>query len=146
MAPWHQALRIASAAAVAQLALLACDSNDPGGTGGSAGHGPGGGGSSAVQCDGVNPSVFPAFDKSCAGVGDCVMKEHMIDCCGSMVAMGINAAEDAAFDAAETECQSQYPACGCAPLPTVAEDGQRPDGGAGIQLDCLGGSCSTFVP
>jgi hypothetical protein len=116
-----------------------------GGSGGSGGTGVGGGGSGSVQCTGTTPT-FPTFDKTCTTAADCVTKLHMVNCCGSMTAIGINATESAAFDAAEMTCQSQYPGCGCAAMPTTTEDGKTSMDDTLIQVDCLSGKCSTYLP
>lgn len=90
--------------------------------------------------------MFPAFDKACTAAADCVIKFHMVDCCGSRVSIGINASESAAFDQAEAICDAMYPGCGCAAMPTKAEDGKTALDENTIQVDCLSGACSTFVP
>jgi hypothetical protein len=117
-----------------------------GGMGGSGGGtaGSGGSGGTEVQCTGEKP-VFPAFDKTCAAAADCALVFHQINCCGTRVALGISSAESAAFGAAEATCEAQYPGCGCAQQPTVAEDGKSADESL-IQVDCLSGSCGSFVP
>jgi hypothetical protein len=132
------------------VGLAACSSTGDGdGVGGAGatsqgGAGTGGAGAtSGVVCDGATHE-FPTFDKSCADVADCVRKDHQVDCCGTLAAIGINVAEETAFDAAEAECLAQYPGCGCAPDETIAEDGNRSD--FSIELECSGGTCSTYVP
>lgn len=139
------------------LVIAACGSNVEGGGGGGGGGNGGAGGSaettsasssssgSSVQCVG-NPSVFPTFDKSCVMITDCVIALHMVNCCGTLTAIGINSAEKSAFDAAESVCQMQYPGCGCAQSPTTTEDGKMSMDDTQIQVDCIGGQCMTFLP
>jgi hypothetical protein len=148
------------------MALSACDGNGggsggSGGEGGAAGGGEGGAAGGAggaggvggtagagggdIQCN-ADPATFPDFDKSCAAAADCVLKFHMVDCCGTRVAIGINQADGAAFDAAEAICEMQYPGCGCAPQATTAEDGDMAPDESVIQVDCMSGSCASFVP
>lgn len=59
----------------------------------------------AVQC-GTGDSQFPEFDKNCTADGDCALVFHTVNCCGTEVALGINAGQVAAFDAAEAICDS----------------------------------------
>lgn len=74
---------------------------------------------------------------------DCELKFHMIDCCGSLAAVGINDADAAAFDAAEAMCQS---ICDCLPMPTIADDGKTSQDPAAFQVSCDAGMCKTKVP
>ena len=135
-------LRLGSFALIA-LVLAACGGGDGGGSGGggAAGQG-GGGGSSGVDCS-VAMTSFPAFDRTCSAPADCVLRFHQVDCCGSQVALGVNQADSADFDAAEAVCQSQYPGCGCAAMPTVADDGTTSGDPAAFSVDCVGGQCAT---
>lgn len=90
----------------------------------------------------------PAFSKSCTIKSDCVVVTHMIDCCGSMVSLGINSAEEATFTVEEQKCAATYPACGCPSQPTKTEDGSSLGFGGGTTtaaVDCLGGTCTTYV-
>ncbi len=97
----------------------------------------------AVAC----PMVFPTFDRQCSMATDCVAVLHQIDCCGTYVALGIRGTEQSAFAAAEKDCESMYPGCGCAQRPTVAEDGTTDNGGAQLVARCAQGQCqSHFGP
>lgn len=123
------------------------DGGTSGGSGGTGGDGGGSGGTGAGDVDCLaNPPVFPTFDKACVIKGDCVLKYHMVDCCGTLHAIAISATDSDVFDAAEGVCSMQYPACGCAGGPTVAEDGQSAPDMSAIDYDCTNGSCSSFVP
>ena len=90
--------------------------------------------------------MFPTFDKTCAMATDCVTALHMVNCCGTLTAIGINATEKSAFDAAEATCEMQYPACGCAQFPTTTEDGKMSMDDMQIQVGCTNGQCLTFLP
>jgi hypothetical protein len=90
--------------------------------------------------------MFPTFDKTCAAAADCVVALHQVNCCGTLTAIGINAAEASAFAAAEMTCQMQYPGCGCASTPTTTEDGKMSMDDTQIQVGCMNGQCSTFLP
>ena len=115
-----------------------------GGNGGSAAGGSGGsmggsGGSGGVQC----PSSFPEFDETCATAADCVLVDHMTSCCGSVLRMSIRRDAQAAFDAAEAVCESQYPGCGCAAMGLDVEDGTLIDWSQhdAVVSSCDQGSC-----
>lgn len=127
------------------LLLAACDGD--GGGGGSGGGATGGGATGGGGLEGVDctaaPPEFPAFDPTCSAPADCVLKFHMVNCCGSMAATGVNQGDSAGFDAAEAVCQSQYPGCGCAAMPTVADDGTTSGDPAAFSVDCVGGQCVT---
>lgn len=136
------------------FALGGCGSNveggGDGGAGGSGGNGGAGGsggngGGSSVQCVGDMP-MFPTFDKTCAMSTDCITVMHQVNCCGTRAAMGINSAEQKAFADAEATCEMQYPACGCAAMPTTTEDGKSATDETQIQVACMNGQCLTFLP
>jgi hypothetical protein len=114
---------------------------EPGDGDGEPGDGDGDGEGDPIMC----PGVFPIFDKSCSGVDECAIGVHTTDCCGNSVALGMNSAELEAFNAAEAICDSQYPACGCPAMPTMAEDGQSVADPRSLAVDCIEGSCMTFV-
>jgi hypothetical protein len=92
------------------------------------------------------PGVFPDFDKSCSGDNDCAVVIHTTDCCGNSVAWGINENEVDAFDAAEEICDGQYPPCGCPAGPTIAEDGNQVLDPDSLSVECVMGSCMSYVP
>jgi hypothetical protein len=76
----------------------------------------------AVRCTGANPT-FPTIDKGCSTSADCVVVHHTTSCCGSAILMAINHGDLARFQAAESICDAQYPACGCASFGVDVEDG-----------------------
>jgi hypothetical protein len=90
--------------------------------------------------------MFPTFDKTCTMAADCATALHMVSCCGTLTAIGINVAEKPAFTAAETTCEMQYPGCGCAQSPTTTEDGKTSMDDTQIQVGCTNGQCMTFLP
>jgi hypothetical protein len=85
---------------------------------------------------------FPNFQKGCGGNANCIVKLHQIDCCGSMIAIGLNHAEFAAFDTAEQAWEAACPKCKCPPKPTVAEDGNSGPN-ANVKVSCDNGTCKT---
>ncbi len=120
-------------------------------TGGSMDTSSGGTGSSgttgepAIMCGGENP-FFPEFDRSCTVAIDCTFVFHQIDCCGSLIALGLNGEAGKPFQEAEAECVAQYPACRCAPMPTIADDGKTVDDPSLLEVACTDNECQTVVP
>jgi len=102
----------------------------------------------AGACD---AGTFPTFDKACTDTPNCVIGLHQIDCCGTLVAIGLNHAFLDAFNKAEAEWRQACPsACGCAPGPTRAEDGKvGPSQNVRVQCDSIGNgmrACTTSFP
>jgi len=85
---------------------------------------------------------FPSFVKGCTTVDNCVFKLHQLDCCGSMLAIGMNHAEAIAFDKTELEWRTACPKCACPSGPTVAEDGKTGPS-LDVKLTCDGNVCKT---
>jgi hypothetical protein len=104
-----------------------------------------GGGTPNVQCAG-SPPVFPSFDKACTVDADCAVVFHQINCCGTRRALGIVKGKVVDFGAAEAICESQYPGCGCAQQPTMADDGNASADESLIKVSCSMSACTTFVP
>jgi len=97
-----------------------------------------------LACESQGAS-FPLLEKACAVASDCFVALHQVSCCGTEAAIGLSVASQDAFDRAEATCAGAYPGCGCASLPTQAEDGRSVVDGA-IQVDCREERCVTFVP
>src|SRR4029079_4071961 len=95
---------------------VASGSSGAGGQGSTGATGTGGGGGAPnIQCN-ANPQVFPTFDKSCTTLAECIPKLHIVDCCGTRLAIGLNASQNAAFNQAEAICDAMYSAGGgCGP-------------------------------
>ncbi len=104
-----------------------------------------GGGVPGVICVGKN-LMFPAFSKGCQVDADCVAVQHQVNCCGTQIAHAIAKSEATAYQAAEQTCQSQYPDCGCASMPTVAEDGRVALSNGPVVPVCKAGVCLATVP
>ncbi|MBM4342155.1 MAG: hypothetical protein FJ100_02125 [Deltaproteobacteria bacterium] len=96
-----------------------------------------------VQCTGAE-FAFPTFSKACGADSDCFVAQHQVNCCGSLIALGLATTDKAAFEAAEKICGDQYPPCGCAGQPTLAEDGYSA-GVNPIAVKCASGKCMTYV-
>ncbi len=98
-----------------------------------------------VVCMGNKPA-FPPFSKACAVDADCVAVTHQINCCGTDIALAVAKSEATAYQAAEATCRAQYPGCGCASEPTVAEDGQIALWNSPVVAVCKAGACMATVP
>ena len=101
----------------------------------------GGSGGSGIDC---NAGQFPTFSAACMTATDCGIAIHQTNCCGSTVAIGINANEADAFNAAEKICDAQYPGCGCLGMGPVAQDGKLGTVQT-ISVACQAGQCMTYV-
>jgi hypothetical protein len=104
-----------------------------------------GGGMTQVQCGAGGPGSFPTFDRTCAADSDCARVVHQINCCGSTQILGIAQSQQTAFTAAEMECESQYPGCGCAESPPIDQSGNASQSfdGSDITVSCLSGQCTS---
>jgi hypothetical protein len=116
-----------------------------GGSGGSSSAGTSSGGSAGepIVCEG-DGSTIATIDKSCETSLDCVLVNHVVDCCGSILIMGINAAAVRTFQAAETQCTAGQPVCDCAPQGTNLEDGTWIGiGSTNYDVDCSALQCQS---
>jgi len=102
-------------------------------------------GAAGVQCGAQGPRSFPTFDKECSTDADCVLAVHTLSCCGDVLVMAINRGALSAFQAAESTCSSQYPACGCMSNSVTFENGVAYGGTSSptsaAAASCVGGSC-----
>jgi hypothetical protein len=88
--------------------------------------------------------MFPGVDKTCTVDADCALVLDQLDCCGSMAALGIDADDVDAFNQQEAACAALFPGCGCAPMPTIAEDGKSAEDGE-LVVRCTAGVCHSEV-
>jgi hypothetical protein len=87
---------------------------------------------------------FDALDRSCSSPHDCVLVQHQIDCCGTILIMGLPSSEQPAFTALEQYCAAQFPLCGCAAQGMMLEDGSIIDFGSTTAVaDCVDGRCQS---
>ena len=86
------------------------------------------------------------FDKTCLDAEECVIVYLAYNCCGTSLAAGVRASEQTRFNAEWLPCLGELPQCGCPSGPPMAEDGNSTMIIEDIDVDCLEGSCMTFVP
>ena len=87
---------------------------------------------------------FDALDRSCSSADDCVLVQHQVDCCGTILIMGLPSSEQPSFTALEQYCAAQFPPCGCAAQGMMLEDGSLIDFGATTAVaDCIEGRCQS---
>ena len=126
--------------------------------------GQGGGGGQDASSDASSDASFDAADDTAADVADetgweecfddenggvstslkicsdgCVIKEHQLDCCGSVRYVGISTESAAQFDACEALWRAHFPQCGCASSPPKIEqpsDGEVQDVSE-VNVDCM---------
>ena len=97
------------------------------------------------MCGANDDVVFPEFERSCDTDDACVAVIHQINCCGTLVATGVNAAEQGRFDEAEALCREQFPMCRCPQEQTMADDGTVQVGERSARAVCEEGRCvATF--
>ena len=88
---------------------------------------------------------MPTALKACTRDADCSQASRMVDCCGSMMMVGVRADVALAFGECERERQKGLPLCDCIAQPLSAEDGSPipADGAANVRCDM--GVCLTFT-
>lgn len=110
-------------------------------TGGSEGSSSGG---DPLACE--DPLAFPGVGKECVSDQDCAVVFHQTDCCGSLSAHGVSTDSVDPFNATEAMCAALFPGCGCAPQPTIAEDGETTQDQTQIVAHCVDNACQSEVP
>jgi len=88
---------------------------------------------------------FPTASKTCVTDQECSQILHVVDCCGSLAAIGLAAKDLPAVSMAEQECGA-HALCDCIAQPTRAEDGNTTEDTSTIQVACDSGVCSTRLP
>lgn len=96
-------------------------------------------------CSG-NQAIFSNVIKGCTTAAACVVVFHQLDCCGSLIAVGINHASKDAFDADELTWTMSCPGCGCAARPTVGEDGKTSPNKSDFKAACINNQCRSYLP
>jgi len=92
--------------------------------------------------------------KTCQSDSQCVIEQEQIDCCGTILYVGIDTASASEFGACQSSWLAHFPGCGCSSGQTKTEDGQitHPGMDAGApQVHCAdftsnGGICLTYTP
>jgi hypothetical protein len=84
---------------------------------------------------------FNVLDRSCETPDDCALVGHQVDCCGTILVMGLSSTEQPAFSALEQYCSARFPLCDCAPRGKLLEDGTLVGAAAITVADCIDGRC-----
>ncbi len=95
-----------------------------------------------LECPESRPSI--EIGCGCAVDGDCAVALHVVDCCGSAVAIGIARSEVAIFESKEKACNPSAGLCECVASPTRTSDGVQGADPHEIGARCTGGVCVTF--
>jgi hypothetical protein len=94
-----------------------------------------------------SPSTAVTYDRSCTTSADCTIGTHYLDCCGTLIVLGINQDEVGAFDTNTGICHTP-PTCRCKGRGAFAEDGQTssdPNQLSDVVVSCTAGVCATRV-
>ena len=75
--------------------------------------------------------VLDTSHAKCAVPSDCVVVSFQVNCCGSMHAAGVNNASKSKVEKCATDRAAAFPACDCASVAPVADDGST-DMGSGV--------------
>ena len=86
--------------------------------------------------------------KACKSDAECEVREHVVNCCGTKIWVGVATAAAAAFGLCEHAWDASLPACGCEADPTTTETGAQPADVSGVAVVCTywtmsGGVCMT---
>ena len=80
--------------------------------------------------------------RQCTMDSECAIVDHVSDCCGSIVENGVRVDQVNTLHNDETAANAGCAQCGCAPQPTVDENGQA--GGAYL-AKCDNGLCTAHA-
>jgi hypothetical protein len=102
-------------------------------------------------------STEVVYDKTCSVAEDCAIRVHGLDCCGTMIALGVNQQAALVFDdldaggtwgRSEKVCpDAHFDVCLCDGAGLFAENGEGDRSGSvgKIAVRCVSGSCMTYV-
>ncbi len=123
-------------------------SSNTGGAGGSSTSSSGTGGSANWEtCFGKDGKHVQGVLNICDQNTVCAMVEHQIDCCGNVMLVGIDSAQQATFEACEAAWSATLPECDCPVGPPQIQQpyGQTVDSAANAMVDCLNWTMSNGV-
>lgn len=89
------------------------------------------------------------IDRSCTADGDCLVRLHQTDCCGSSVMIGIASSAGGVYLANEPACMASYPACECPAMPPTTDSGETVTDTSAVLAACVSRGprnvCLTYV-
>ncbi|AKU98613.1 hypothetical protein AKJ09_05277 [Labilithrix luteola] len=99
-----------------------------------------------LTCPSSDAGVTYTYDRSCTAASDCVIGFLSIDCCGSQMAYGINAAAKSRFDETALTCGIRG-VCDCAAEYVRSEDGATSlyADHHDLQVGCADQRCITYI-
>ena len=94
-----------------------------------------------------SPGMTKTYRRSCATKADCAIGLHVNDCCGTLIALGVETADKPRFDANGNICGNSFPVCACAAGRTVV-DGEMSMFADHHDVDvrCVANACETYLP
>jgi hypothetical protein len=113
------------------------------GSGGLSSAGGSGGGDGMHQLLCWNGSATAQYSMQCREASDCIVATHWMGCC-RVAAVGLNAEERTRYASFESLCGAA-PACGCCCDFYSTEDGEVVPANTPLEVDCVSGTCTTFV-
>jgi hypothetical protein len=100
------------------------------------------------QNESAATSTTITYDKHCATSDECTVGFHLNNCCGQLIALGVNVDDVARFTRSGGICGDEFGGlCDCNIGGIVAEDGNvsRAPKGTDIYVTCVKGECRTYV-
>lgn len=103
------------------------------------------GGPAPTECFDKEGKLLDSF-KSCTTADDCVAHQFQANCCGTQYAAGVSKTQLAAATKCTDDRTATFPGCGCAQMPSGADDGTTDSESTGkAQVTCRNNKCeSTF--
>jgi hypothetical protein len=98
-----------------------------------------------VDCD-YGDAFVNQFDRSCGSNDDCAIGLSGANCCGTMMAVGINHLEQDRFKTSWATCATELERCRCPVGPTEVDDGNTTTDHGLVEVACTDGSCRTYLP
>lgn len=88
---------------------------------------------------------MPASMRVCNVDTDCEVRPRQVDCCGSIVLVGVRSNVAPAFAVCEAERQKGLPMCDCLAQPTKTDEGSTIPPDASVGARCTASACTSFV-
>jgi len=94
-----------------------------------------------------SPGTTKTYHRSCATKADCAIGLHVNDCCGTLIALGVETDEKPRFDAKGSICGNSFPTCACvAGKPVVDGEMSMFADHHDVDVRCVANACETYLP